>query len=117
MVVRLDRVDVLGPVRAGEHHSLTFTGLRGNAVRRSNFQKHWAATLAQAGLRGVHFHNLPHTGITLTAHAGATLSRLMTRMGHSSTRAARICLHAAIQRDRVVAETLDAVLVRHASGT
>jgi len=56
--------------------TLIFTGSRGNAVRRSNFQKHWAAALAKAGLRGVHLHDLRHTGNTVTAHAGAALSDL-----------------------------------------
>ena len=41
----------------------------------------------------MHFHDLRHTGNTLTATAGANLRELMTRMGHSSTRAALIYLH------------------------
>jgi integrase len=54
----------------------------------------------------VHFHDLRHTGNTLTAHSGATLSDLMMRMGHASTRAARIYLHTTSARDRVVADAL-----------
>jgi hypothetical protein len=48
-----------------------------------------------------------HTGNTLTGEAGASLAELMTRMGHSSTRAARVYLHAREERDRQLASTLD----------
>jgi integrase len=43
--------------------------------------------MAAAGLSGVHFHDLRHTGNTLTAQAGATLADLMARMRPASTRA------------------------------
>ncbi len=92
--------------------ALLFAGPKGAPLRRSNFQKHWRAGLVAAGLAGVHFHDLRHTGNTLTAHAGATLSDLMARMGHSSTRAARIYLHTTSERDLAVAEALDALLTR-----
>jgi len=52
--------------------------------------------LAQVGLSETHFHDLRHTGNTLTATAGASLRELMDRMGHSSARAALIYLHAAM---------------------
>lgn len=39
-----------------------------------------------AGLPGIHFHDLRHTGNTLTANARADLRELMERMCHSSTR-------------------------------
>jgi integrase len=55
----------------------------------------------------VHFHDLRHTGNTLTGEAGASLAELMNRMGHSSTRAARVYLHAREERDRQLASTLD----------
>jgi hypothetical protein len=51
-------------------------------------------------------HDLRHTGNALTAEAGASLAELMTRMGHSSTRAARVYLHAREERDRQLAEML-----------
>lgn len=38
---------------------------------------------------------------------GASLAELMTRMGHSSTRAARVYLHAREERDRQLADVLD----------
>ena len=94
-----------------------FTGPKGAPLRRSNFQRCWRDALAGAGLVGVHFHDLRHAGNTLTAHAGATLSDLMSRMGHSSTRAASIYLNTTSDRDRAVARALDALLIDRASGT
>jgi hypothetical protein len=49
----------------------------------------------------LHFHDLRHTGGTLSAATGATLKELMARLGHSSVRAAMIYQHAT--RDRAVA--------------
>jgi integrase len=53
-----------------------------------------------------HFHDLRHTGNTLTAAAGASLRELMDRMGHSSTRAALIYLHGSDARQRAIADGL-----------
>jgi hypothetical protein len=54
----------------------------------------------------VHFHDLRHTGNTLTATAGANLRELMARMGHSSSRAALIYLHSTEERQREIADAL-----------
>jgi integrase len=83
-----------------------FVGVKGGQLRRSNFSKPWARALAEAELL-IHVHDLRHTGNTLTAEAGASLAELMNRMGHSSTRAARVYLHAREQRDRQLANALD----------
>lgn len=40
---------------------------------KHGIQKHWRAALARSGVRSVHFHDLRHTGNTLTAQSGATL--------------------------------------------
>lgn len=74
-----------------------FTGVKGGQLR-SNFSRAAGA---------VHVHDLRHTGSTLTAEAGASLAELMSRMGHSSTRAARVYLHAREERDRHLTTTLD----------
>jgi integrase len=78
-----------------------------------------AATSRSSGLdgRGLHFHDLRHTGNTLTAQFGATMADLMARMGHASTRAASIYLHTTSERDRAVAAALDRLLPPRASGT
>jgi integrase len=89
--------------------------------RRRLDLKPWARALAKAGLPAVvHVHDLRHTGNTLTGEAGASLAELMNRMGHSSTRAARVYLHAREERDRQLATTLDKMArreLRRSSGT
>ncbi|TDD32480.1 hypothetical protein E1287_22600 [Actinomadura sp. KC06] len=75
-----------------------------------------------AGLKGVRFHDLRHTGNTLAAIAGATLPELKERMGHASDRAAMIYLHPTDERHREIAETLSAMARAelkngHATGT
>jgi hypothetical protein len=71
-----------------EDDALVFTSPVGAPMRHSNFYRRaWLPAVRQVGLTGVHFHDLRHTGNTLTADAGANLRELMERMGHSSTRA------------------------------
>jgi integrase len=90
-----------------------FIGVKGGQIRRSNFSKPWARALDAAGLpRGVHVHDLRHTGNTFAAETGASLAELMSRMGHSSTRAARIYLHARQERDKEIASTLGKMVAR-----
>jgi|SRR5580658_3331870 hypothetical protein len=70
---------------------LVFTSPRGLPLRHSQFrQRVWVPALTAAGLTGVHFHDLRHTGNTLAANAGASLRELMDRMGHDNERAALI---------------------------
>jgi integrase len=71
-----------------------FVGAKGGRLRRQNFRKIWHKALATSGVQPVHFHDLRHTGNQLAANEGATLRELMERMGHSSPRAAMMCLHA-----------------------
>lgn len=65
----------------------------------------------------LHFHDLRHTGGTLSAASGATLKELMARLGHSSVRAAMIYQHATRERDQAIAKALGAFVreVRDAS--
>jgi integrase len=77
--------------------SLIFTGVKGAALRRSNFQpaSNWTTVVTKIGPPGFHFHDLGHTGNTLASRTGVSLADLMARMGHSSTRAALIYQHSA----------------------
>jgi integrase len=88
--------------------ALVFTGATGAALRRSNFQRasRWTTSVADVGLPGFHFHDLRHTGNVLASHTSASLSDLMARMGHSSTRAAMIYQHTARERDELIAGQL-----------
>ena len=60
----------------------------------------------------MHFHDLRHTGNTLAAQAGATMSDLMARMGHGSPRAALIYQHATSEADRELAAGLNRLIAR-----
>jgi integrase len=94
-------------VSAGED-TLVFTSPTGAPLRHSNFRRrYWLPALAKAGLSGMHFHDLRHTGNTFTAGAGATLREMMDRMGHSSTRAALIYMHGSDARQRALAVSLN----------
>jgi integrase len=88
--------------------ALVFTGAKGAALRRSNFQRaaNWTASVIKVGLPGFHFHDLRHTGNTLASRTGASLADLMARMGHSSTRAALIYQHTAQEQDKQIADAL-----------
>ncbi|PSK88729.1 site-specific recombinase XerD [Murinocardiopsis flavida] len=90
----------------GGPHGFVFVGVKGNQLRRANFTKYWADACKAVGLQGVHLHDLRHTGNTFAAEAGASLRELMNRMGHSSTRAALIYLHARDDRARELADLL-----------
>ncbi|GLP65779.1 hypothetical protein TUSST3_23990 [Streptomyces sp. TUS-ST3] len=58
----------------------------------------------------LHFHDLRHTGNTLASTAGAGTREPMTRMGHSSSRAALIHQHITSDRDRAIANRLGAMI-------
>jgi integrase len=92
---------------------LVFVGPKGGRLRRSNFRKIWHKARESVELPDLHFHDLRHTGGTLSAATGASLKELMARLGHSSVRAALIYQHATRDRDRAIAEALGS-LVREA---
>lgn len=94
--------------------SLVFSSPTGLPLRHSQFRNRvWVPALAQTGLKGVHFHDLRHAGNGLAAATGATLRELTARMGHSSTRAALIYLHNSKERQRRIAEGVDALVRGH----
>ncbi|HEX6919495.1 MAG TPA: tyrosine-type recombinase/integrase [Actinomycetes bacterium] len=90
---------------------LVFVTTTGQPLRRSNFNKsvRWHEIVAEVGLPGPRFHDLRHTGNTLAAPFAST-RELMARMGHGSSRAALIYQHATADRDRMIADALDALL-------
>jgi integrase len=87
----------LGRFTAFGDDALVFTGPAGMLLDHASFRRRvWLKAAEAVGLHEVHFHDLRHTGNMLTAEAGATLRELMDRMGHSSTRAALVYLHATV---------------------
>jgi integrase len=90
-----------------EDTSLAFTSPTGSPLAHSNFRRRvWLPALTVAGLTGVHFHDLRHTGNQLVANKGANTRELMERMGHDSERAALIYLHSSAQRQRDLADAV-----------
>jgi integrase len=86
--------------------AFVFVGAKGAMLRRPTFSRTWAKALKAPGLSGFHFHDLRHTGNKFASQSGATLRELMNRMGHSTTRAALIYLHAESERDRAIADSM-----------
>jgi integrase len=92
---------------ASDAAALVFTSPTGAPLRHGNFRRRaWTPALGKAGLTGLHFHDLRHTGNHFAASAGATLREMMDRMGHSSTRAALIYMHGSDARQRKIADSL-----------
>ena len=58
----------------------------------------------------LHLHDLRHTGGTLSGRGGATLKEIMSRLGHSSPRAAMTYQHATRDRDHAIADALDVLI-------
>ncbi|UDM00497.1 tyrosine-type recombinase/integrase [Streptomyces longhuiensis] len=104
-------VHFAGPGRDGH----VFLGPQGGQLRRSNFRDDWIKARKKAKITAdVHFHDLRHTGNNLAA-SGASLRELMTRMGHSTSRAALIYQHMVSGRDREIADRLGS-MIRKARG-
>ncbi|MGH3876507.1 MAG: tyrosine-type recombinase/integrase [Actinophytocola sp.] len=93
----------VGPAKS----AWVFVGPKGALLTRGNFHTIWSKAREKAGIPGLHLHDLRHTGNTLAAETGATLKELMVRMGHASTRAALIYLHAREERDQAIAQGIE----------
>ena len=90
--------------------ALVFSSPDGSGLRRSNFNRRvWQPACRAAGLSGLRFHDLRHTGNTLAASTGASTKELMSRMGHASARAALMYQHATSERDHVLADALSRI--------
>ena len=90
-----------------------FVGPYGATPLRGNFAAIWKRAKAAAGERvpaDLHFHDLRHTGNHFAAASGASTRELMGRMGHASMRAALVYQHRTVERDRMIADALDAML-------
>jgi integrase len=98
--------------------SLAFGGAKGSPLRRSNFNRMtgWTYAAESIGARGLHFHDLRHTGNSFAAASGAGIRDLMARMGHDSERAAMIYLHEARGADRVITQAIDAHVTAERDG-
>ena len=90
--------------------SLVFNGKTGIPLTRNVLQVPRQRARAKVGRPDLHFHDLRHTGLTLAAATGATAAELMHRAGHSSASAALRYQHATKDRDRALADALEALV-------
>lgn len=95
---------------APEPDALVFLGDRGGTLERSNWSVRFAHAREAAGLEELRFHDLRHFAGTMAAQTGATTRELMSRLGHSSSRAALRYQHATSERDVAIADGLDALV-------
>jgi integrase len=70
----------------------------------------WPYAVRAIGAKGLHFHDLRHTGNSFAAASGAALRDLMARMGHDSERAALIYQHEAKGADQAITAAIDSQL-------
>lgn len=89
----------LGTYVATGNDAIVFGTRNNTIVENSSIGKMYARARKAAKREDLRFHDLRHTGATLSAQAGATTKELMNRMGHSTPRAAMIYQHATEQRD------------------
>jgi integrase len=90
--------------------ALVFTGRTGIPLTRNGLRAAWDRARMTIGRPDLHLHDLRHTGLTLAAATGATTAELMHRAGHSSASAALRYQHATQDRDRVLADALEALV-------
>jgi integrase len=90
--------------------ALIFTGSLGEPLRVRSLDTAWQKARASIGRKDLHFHDLRHSGLTLAAVTGATIKELMQRAGHADERAAMRYQHVALNRDRVLADALSALV-------
>lgn len=94
---------------------LVFTGEKGNALRRGNFNQRvkWVETVKRMGLVGLHFHDLRHAGNIWAAQTKVSTKDLMARMGHDDMRAALIYQRATSEAADRMAAGLSALVRKH----
>ena len=102
--------DHLDAHTADDAGALVFTTAHGKPVTASARSAVMRAARNSIDRPDVTWHHLRHTGATLAAQAGATQAELQARIGHSTARAASIYQHAADDRDRALADRLDALM-------
>lgn len=89
--------------------SLLFPAASGGNLAPSTLYRHFYKARDAAGRPDLHFHGLRHTGATLAARAGATITEQMARLGHKTQAMALRYQHAAEDRDRAIADALSAM--------
>lgn len=108
------REDLIFPGRDGR--LLAPTSLYGRASRTERRGRHTYAKGAYGffaaretiGRPDLHWHDLRRTAATLGAQAGATVREMQHRLGHATGDMALYYQSATVERDRAIADALDA---------
>jgi integrase len=95
---------------APEPTALVFTMDKGGPLVRTRWALVFRRATEAAGAAGLHFHDLRHLAGTLAAATGASTRELMSRLGHSTARAALIYQHATEERDHGIASGIEVIL-------
>lgn len=101
-----------------EPEDWVFTGPRGAPIGENYLSAHFrkAVTAVPGAPRGLRVYDLRHHAATLTAQVpGVTTKELMSRIGHSSPRAALIYQHATAERDQRIADAMGEAISRASS--
>ena len=89
---------------------LLFPTTHGEQYRAPTFhQAYFRKAREAAGRPDLRFHDLRHTGATMAAASGATVTELMQRLGHSTVSAALAYQHAVEGSDKRIAARLSAI--------
>jgi len=86
-----------------------FPGHGGSVVSARTLDRQWAIARETIGRPDLHFHDLRHTGLTLVAMTGATITEIKAAGGHDSSAAAIRYQHATPQRKTAIADALAAI--------
>lgn len=76
----------------------------------ATFQRHYYRARDKAGRPDLRFHDMRHTGATMTAWTGASIAEIMARGGWSSPQAAMRYQHAAQHRGHEIAAQLSGLM-------
>ena len=87
--------------------ALVFTSEHGASILGA-YSRPMRKAFDSIGRNDMRVHDLRHTGQVLAAEAGASMAELMRRMGHSTTDAAQVYMHATEDHGRLIAERLSA---------
>ena len=87
--------------------ALVFTSEHGASILGA-YSRPMRKAFDSIGRNDMRVHDLRHTGQVLAAEAGASMAELMRRMGHSTTDAAQVYMHATEDHGRAIAERLSA---------
>ncbi len=84
-------------------NALLFPAAHGGHLAPATLYRRLYTARTAAGRPDLRFHDLRHSGAVLAAATGATLAKLMARLGHSTPQAAMRYQHAAQGRDQAIA--------------